>query len=84
MEDNNKEIFLLEGEDIFDGNLSDAIAVMYWLVYLAGGEVAFPVDEEFWDTHYPEDARLVLRKKEGQLILAAEQKVWTSNPGSFD
>jgi hypothetical protein len=81
----DEEVFELVGEDIFDGNLADAVAVLYWILLLNGGKIVIPVDEEFWLANYPKDARLVLRKEGGQLVLAAEQKVWQSDTaGSFD
>lgn len=80
----DEEIYELEGTEIFS-DLEQAVAIMYWLLHINGGKVVFPVDEEFWLTHYPKDARLVLRKEDGQLVLVAEEKVWqTADPRLSD
>lgn len=80
----SEEIFELVGEEIF-ADLGDAIAITWWILHVNGGRIAFPVDEEFWLTNYPKDARLVLRKEDGKLVLVAEEKSWhDSEPRLFD
>lgn len=69
------EVFELINEEIFD-DLSQAIPVMYWLVHLLGDKVSFPIDEQFWKDNYPEDARLILRKEDGKMIMYAQKRAW--------
>lgn len=65
----------LVNEDVFDVNHPEQIvAVVWWLVYLLGGKVTIPLDEEFWLTNYPEDTRLVMRIENGQMVMVAEQE----------
>jgi hypothetical protein len=71
-------VFEQVDEEIFDGdNMAQAVAIIWWLVHLAGGKVVFPIDEDFYLDYYPRDTRLVLRKEADQLVLVAEQKQWT-------
>jgi len=70
-----EEVFELVNEDLFD-SVEQAVPVMWWLVHLLGGEVAFPVDEEFWLNNFPADTRLVLRRTDGKLTMHAEKLEW--------
>jgi hypothetical protein len=70
------EKFELINEDMFD-DLEQAIPVMWWLVHLLGGKVAFPMEEAFWLENYPKDSRLILKKDEnGNLAMYAEKLDW--------
>ncbi len=73
----NEEIYELTDEEIFT-DISEAIAIIWWLVSLLGGEVAFPMDEQFWKDNFPEQTRLVMRKENGLPVLVAEKKAWTN------
>lgn len=69
------EVFELVNEELFD-SVEQAIPVMWWLVHLLGGEVSFPVDEDFWKENFPTDTRLTLRRKDGKLNMHAEKLDW--------
>jgi hypothetical protein len=71
----SEEIFELVDEEMFS-SVSEAVPIVWWLVHLAGGKVAFPVEEEFWIDNCPQDTRLVLRKENNQLVLVAEAQNW--------
>lgn len=62
-------------EEIFY-NVDEAVAIVWWLVYLLGGKVTFPIQDEFWEKEFPDDTRLTLIKEDGQLVLKAERKDW--------
>lgn len=53
--------------------------IVWYLLYLLGGKVVIPTDEEFWINAVPEDGdrRVVLRKEDGQLVLVAEALSWS-------
>ncbi len=70
-----EEIFELVNEEMFE-SVEQAIPIMWWLVHLLGGEVSFPVDEDFWLENFPPDTRLVLRRKDGKLSMHAEKLGW--------
>lgn len=79
-----EQVFELVGTEIFD-SVEDAIAILWWILHVTGGKIAFPTEEEFWLTNYPQGARLVLRKEDGKLVLEAQHPSWTADPpGSFD
>lgn len=59
-------------EEIFDGNMGHAVAVVYWLVHLLGDKVYFPVEETFWIENFPEKARLALVPEGDKLVLMSE------------
>lgn len=63
--------------DIFDTD-EQADAVIWYLLFLLGGKVVIPINEEFWADSVPddEDRRIVLRKEDGKLVLVAESKQW--------
>ncbi len=59
-------------EDIFDPeHMDQVIAVVWWLTYLLGGRVVFPIDEEFWLNNFPKNTKLVVRVENDQPMLIA-------------
>ena len=64
-------------DEIFD-NDAQLEAVMWYLLFLLGGKVVIPVDEQFWKDSVPDDGdrRIVLRKEDGKLVLVAERLDW--------
>ncbi len=65
----------LVNEELFDYDKPEQIvAVVWWLTYLLGGKVAFPMDEQFWLTNFPEGTQLVMRVEDNQPVLVAEIK----------
>jgi hypothetical protein len=64
-------------DNIFDTN-EELDAVFWYVLYLLGGKVVIPVDEDFWNDAVPndEDRRIVLRKEDGKLVLLAESLHW--------
>lgn len=67
----------LVDEELFDPDRIDQVtAVVWWLVHLLGGKVAFPMDEDFWVENYPENSRLVMRVENGVPHLFAEKLDW--------
>ncbi len=65
----------LVNEEIFDTDHPEQItAVVWWLVWLLGGRVAFPVDEQFWENNYPSNSRLAMRDENGIPMLIAEHE----------
>lgn len=66
-------------ENIFDTD-EELEAVLWYVLFLLGGKVVIPIDEEFWIDAVPsdEDRRIILRKENGKLVLVAETKDWRS------
>lgn len=64
-------------DNIFDTN-EELDAVFWYVLYLLGGKVVIPVDEDFWNDAVPSDEgrRIVLRKEAGKLVLLAESLHW--------
>lgn len=62
-------------EEIFS-NVDEAVAIVWWLVYLLGGKVTFPTTNEFWEESFPANTRLVLTKEDDQLVMRAETLGW--------
>lgn len=64
---------MIYDEDIFEGNWEHAIAVIWWLLHLQGGKVAFPITEDFWEQNFPPGTRLAMKVENGTLVLVSEQ-----------
>jgi hypothetical protein len=58
-------------EEIF-ADTSEAVAIVWWLVYLLGGRVDFPKDQEFWLDNFPTNTVLIRRFVDGKSLLIAE------------
>jgi hypothetical protein len=63
--------------EIFD-NDAQLEAVVWYLLFLLGGKVVVPIEEDFWKDNVPDDGdrRIVLRKEDGKLVLVAEKLDW--------
>jgi len=62
----------------FNATPEEAEELIWWLVYLLGGRVTIPTDDEFWDNNLPEHRRLsVGHDDQGNPVLLAEQQVWS-------
>lgn len=60
-------------EEIFSPDFPEqTTAVVWWLVYLLGGQVSFPLDERFWIEEFPSNTRLTSRVSDGKVHLIAE------------
>jgi hypothetical protein len=73
-----EEIFEKVGTAEIFTNDDQLETIMWYLLFLLGGKVVIPIDEDFWAENIPDedDRRIILRKEGGKLVLVAERLDW--------
>lgn len=61
--------------EIFENDSPETVAaIVLYLVHLLGGEVRFPLNEEFWDDALTGETWLSLHREDGCVVLKANQR----------